>query len=81
MKSGGQRLMRRLFSCDGANIVDGISEPRMNSTKRRYSRGEFARRGDDIFANAIRPNLTSGHEGKFVAIDIGTVSMRLPQLN
>ena len=42
----------------------------MASTKRRYSKDEFAERGDAIYENNIRPNLTSGDQGKFAAIDI-----------
>jgi len=42
----------------------------MAATKRRYSKEEFARRGDAIYENEIRPLLKTGDEGKFVAIDI-----------
>jgi len=42
------------------------------STKRRYSKEEFARRGDTIYENDIRPRLKAEDEGKFVAIDIET---------
>jgi len=42
----------------------------MASTKRRYSKEEFARRGDAIYENEIRPLLKAEDEGKFVAIDI-----------
>jgi len=38
----------------------------------RYSREEFARRGDDIYERELRPLLEAGNEGKFVAIDIET---------
>ena len=44
----------------------------MASTKRRYSKEEFAERGDSIYESAIRPNLKPNDEGKFVAIDIDT---------
>jgi hypothetical protein len=44
----------------------------MASTKRRYSKDEFARRGDAIYENDIRPQLTADDEGKFAAIDIET---------
>lgn len=36
----------------------------------RYSREEFARRGQDIYEQVIRPILTIRDESKFVAIDI-----------
>jgi hypothetical protein len=43
----------------------------MNSQP-RYSKEEFARRGDAIYDNALRSLLELGNEGKFVAIDIET---------
>src|SRR5256885_5333640 len=36
----------------------------------RYSKEEFARRGDQIYARQVQPTLPSGTKGKFVAIDI-----------
>ena len=42
----------------------------MASTQRRYSKEEFAHRGDAIFEKNVRPHLKPGDEGKFVAIDI-----------
>lgn len=42
----------------------------MASTKRRYSKEEFARRGDAIYENDVRPRLKPEDDGKFVAIDI-----------
>ncbi len=44
----------------------------MASTERRYSKEEFARRGDAIYDTDIRPHLKTEDEGKFVAIDIAT---------
>ena len=41
-------------------------------TQPRYSREEFARRGDEIYERELRPLLEAGNEGKFVAIDIET---------
>ena len=38
----------------------------------RYSKEEFARRGDAIYENELRSALEPGNEGKFVAIDIET---------
>lgn len=54
----------------------------MASTKRRYSKEEFAQRGDSIYENDIRPRLTSDDEGKFAAIDIesGTYEMDVDEL-
>ncbi len=42
----------------------------MDETKRRYSKEEFARRGDAIYEKKIRPQLEASDEGKFAAIDI-----------
>jgi hypothetical protein len=38
----------------------------------RYSKEEFARRGQEIYERDIRPRLRPEDEGKFVAIDIET---------
>jgi hypothetical protein len=44
----------------------------MASAKRRYSKEEFARRGDALVESKVRPNLTAADKDKFVAIDIET---------
>jgi hypothetical protein len=44
----------------------------MASTKRRYGKQEFARRGDEIYEMRVRPCLTDDDEGKFAAVDIET---------
>jgi hypothetical protein len=44
----------------------------MTPTKRRYSREEFARRGDAIYERDILPKLAAKDVGKFLAIDIET---------
>jgi hypothetical protein len=36
----------------------------------RYSKEEFARRGDEIYERDIRPVVEAENKGKFVAIDI-----------
>lgn len=38
----------------------------------RYSKEEFARRGDEMYERDIRPQVEAGNEGKFVVIDIET---------
>lgn len=38
----------------------------------RYSKEDFARRGDMIYEHELRPILEKANEGKFVAIDIET---------
>jgi hypothetical protein len=42
----------------------------MASTQRRYSKEEFARRGDEVYDTQVRPHLKAEDEGKFAAIDI-----------
>jgi len=38
----------------------------------RYSKEEFARRGNEIYERDVRPHLGAEDEGRFVAIDIET---------
>jgi hypothetical protein len=40
--------------------------------KPRYSKEEFARRGDEIYENQVRSQVAEGNDGKIVAIDIET---------
>ena len=42
----------------------------MATTKRRYSKEQFARRGDAIYEKDVRPQLKTSDVGKFAAIDI-----------
>jgi hypothetical protein len=49
----------------------------MATTTRRYSKEEFASRGDSLYENRIRPQLKSEDEGKFLAIDIESGSHEL----
>ena len=49
----------------------------MATTKRRYSKEEFARRGDAIYESEVRPKLKPADEGKFVAIDIETGAYKI----
>jgi len=44
----------------------------MTTRRPRYSKEEFARRGDEIYERDIRALVEAGHQGKFVAIDIET---------
>jgi hypothetical protein len=44
----------------------------MAANGRRYSKAEFARRGDALLESKVRPNLKAGDEDKFAAIDIET---------
>lgn len=38
----------------------------------RYSKEEFARRGNEIYETQVRPQVEEGNRGKIVAIDIET---------
>ena len=38
----------------------------------RYSKDEFAKRGDEIYETQVRPQVETGNYGKIVAIDIET---------
>ena len=42
------------------------------NTQPRYSKDEFARRGDEIYERELGPILEKENDGKFVAIDIET---------
>ena len=44
----------------------------MDSTQPRYSKEEFARRGEEIFERDIRPQLKKARRSHFVVIDIET---------
>ena len=44
----------------------------MPPTRPRYSKEEFARRGDAVYEDGIRSLVEERNEGKFVAIDIET---------
>jgi hypothetical protein len=44
----------------------------MATTGPRYSKEEFARRGDALYEKEILPRLTAKDVGKFLAIDIET---------
>src|SRR5438477_64846 len=50
---------------------------KMSAIQRRYSKEEFARRGDAIYESDVRPCLSPNEQGKFVAIDIDTSAYEL----
>ena len=43
----------------------------------RYSKEEFARRGDEIYQSQVRQQVEAGNHGKIVAIDIETGAFEL----
>jgi hypothetical protein len=49
----------------------------MSLGKRRYSKEEFAQRGDAIYQSDVQPQLQPADDGKFVAIDIESRSYEL----
>jgi len=44
----------------------------MTETKPRYSKEEFAQRGDSLYERDLQGVVENGNEGNFVAIDIET---------
>ena len=44
----------------------------MTTRHPRFSKEEFARRGDALYETQIRPQVESDHQGKVVAIDLET---------
>jgi hypothetical protein len=45
----------------------------------RYSKEEFARRGDEIYQSQVRSQVEEGNSGKIVAIDIETGAFELAE--
>jgi hypothetical protein len=45
----------------------------------RYSKEEFARRGDEIYESQVRQQVEDGNHGKIVAIDIETGAFELAE--
>jgi hypothetical protein len=43
----------------------------------RYSKEEFAQRGNEIYESQVRPQVEEGNHGKIVAIDIETGVFKL----
>jgi hypothetical protein len=43
----------------------------------KYSKEEFARRGNEIYETQIRPQVEDGNHGKIVAIDVDTGAFEL----
>jgi hypothetical protein len=44
----------------------------MTVSQPRYSKEEFAHRGDEIYESQVRPKVEAGNHGKIVAIDLET---------
>lgn len=44
----------------------------MTTRQPRYSKEEFAQRGDKIYESQVRPQVEEGNHGKIVVIDIET---------
>ena len=49
----------------------------MPTRQRRYSKEEFARRGNEIYERTIRPGVEAEHKGKIVAIDIESTAREM----
>lgn len=52
-------------------------EERLNRRQPRYSKEEFAQRGDEIYETQVRSQVEDGNHGKIVAIDIETGAFEL----
>ncbi|PSB18172.1 hypothetical protein C7B76_08690 [filamentous cyanobacterium CCP2] len=51
----------------------------MSVRQPRYSKEEFARRGDEIYESQVRPQVEQDNHGKIVAIDIETGAFEVDQ--
>jgi hypothetical protein len=49
----------------------------MTVEKLKYSKEEFARRGNEIYETQVRPQVEEGNHGNIVAIDIDTGAFEL----
>jgi hypothetical protein len=54
-----------------------VEDKRVTTTQPRYSKEEFARRGDEIYQSQIRSQVEEGNDGKIVAIDIETAAFEV----
>jgi hypothetical protein len=59
--------------------LDKSEEEFMSVSKPRYSKEEFARRGDEIYDRDVSPHVEPDDEGKFVVIDIETGEYEVDQ--
>jgi len=51
----------------------------MTLRKPRYSKEEFARRGNEIYQSQIKDGIEAGNKGKIIAIDIETAAYELAE--
>lgn len=56
--------------CASGTVVE--SRQGQMKRKRRYDKEEFARRGERIYQESVRPVVEMGNKGRIVAIDIET---------
>src|SRR4051812_46511465 len=56
----------------GRSLSPAQREERMTVRQPRYSKEEFARRGNAIYEQQVRPQVEEGNRGRIVAIDIET---------
>jgi hypothetical protein len=54
-----------------------VEDKHVTTTQPRYSKEEFARRGEEIYQSQIRSQVEEGNEGKIVAIDIETAAFEV----
>ncbi len=51
----------------------------MQVSASKYSKEEFAKRGDEIYERTVLPRLKKSDEGKFVVIDIDTADYEIDE--
>jgi hypothetical protein len=61
-----------LEAIEKVNNRKDVGRQPMAENRPRYSKQEFARRGEAIFEKDIRPKIPPGNDRKFVLIDIET---------
>lgn len=66
------RIIAAVAGVSRSLILSSTPRNRISVNKRRFSKEEFARRGDAIVEGKVRPNLPQADEDKFIAIDIET---------
>lgn len=58
-------------------VRDDRNKVKLMTQQLRYSKEEFARRGNEIYESQVRPQVEEGNHGRIVAIDIETGAFEL----
>ena len=67
-----EQRLRQAAEQQGVSPAEFARQLLVQHMQPRYSKEEFARRGDEIYWRDIYPQLTQADEGKFAVIDIET---------